>query len=643
MRNPYFRLVSIISMIVLLTGVTIPPIHNAYDWMVEGNAYDCDFGFWLDGGGDVNGDGYDDIIIGAPSYTNAFAGEGAAFIYYGSATGLSDEPAWVTYGENDSAGYGRCVSISGDVNGDGYDDILIGSHQYTGTKINEGKVYYYKGGPDGPAMVPSWTKVSARKQAKLGEAVTILGDINLDGFDDIAVGAHGWDDDETLGPGVGNKAGKAWIYLGTADGPALTENFVEIGATTDANIGVSLDRAGDINGDGYMDVSIGGYIFLIGDGMVCVFRGDDGGVDEDLEFMAVGGAMDTSFYAINQTTGGDLNGDGYDDLVIGAPRYDANGIYQSGKLHVHYGGADGLQDEVGWIGTGSQYDERWAFNVNEAGDLNHDGYGDLLVGAKYYDDGAFMHAGKAELYLGGPAGPQRKPAWTFIGTAAYSAVGTNLCRAGDVNGDGHDDIIVSGDEYTGDTYGEGVVYAFYGQEQKCDPPQHPTILQLTPNSALIKWNWLYGAEKYKLYMKRSDGYGTQYSFVTKDSTALMIGLTPGTHYVAYVMGRCEAGWTAKSTILEFTTPMPREGEMEGMKIYPTLVDQQISIYTGTETGDFDITVFDAAGVLVFEKKINVTDPGATVAINEVGSLPSGTYFISVQSKESKFTTRFIRQ
>lgn len=643
MRNPYFRLFSFIALIVILTGVTVPPVHPTYDWKVQGGQYNIDFGFWLGGEGDVNGDGYDDIIIGSPSFAHDYVGEGAAFIYYGSPAGLSHEPDWVTYGENDSAGYGRCVSIAGDVNGDGYDDVLVGSHQYSGTKVNEGKVYFYKGGPDGPETTPSWTKTSGRKQAKLGEALAMIGDINLDGYDDISVGAHGWDDDETLGGALGNKAGKAWIYLGTPDGPALTENFTEIGFTTDANIGVSLDKAGDINGDGYMDLAIGGYIFLIGDGMVCVFRGDETGVDEDLDFMGVGGAMDTSFYAINLSTAGDVNGDGYDDFVVGAPRYDANGLYQSGKLHLHYGSANGLQDEIGWIGTGSQYDERWAFNVNEGGDINHDGYGDLLVGSKYFDAGPITNAGKAELYLGGPQGLQRKPTWTFSGSDTSACVGTNLCVAGDVNGDGHEDIIVSGPEFSDEFEREGIVYAFYGQEMKCDPPQHPTLLQLTPNSALIKWNWLYGSEKYKLYMKRADGYGTQFSYVTQDSTALMIGLTPGTHYICYVMGKCEAGWTTKSTILEFTTPMPREGDVEAMKIYPTLVDQQITLYTGSQTGDFSITVFDAAGVLMFEKMLNITDPNATVAINEVGALPSGSYFISVQNKDSKFTTRFIRQ
>lgn len=642
MRNPFRRIAAILVILILFMGLTTPPVHTAYDWMVEGNSYDSDFGFWTDGGGDVNGDGYDDIIVGSPGYTHDFVGEGGAFIYFGSASGLSAAPDWETFGEHDSSGYGRCVSIAGDVNGDGYDDVLVGSHQFHNTKMNEGKVYYFKGGPDGPETTPSWTMMSGRKGAKLGEAVTILGDINLDGYDDICVGAHGWDDDEELGPGIGNKAGKAWVFLGSPAGPGEL-NMTEVGEETDANIGVSMDKAGDINNDGFMDVAIGGYIFLIGDGMICVFNGSDEGVNEDMEFTETGGASDTSFYAINLSTAGDLNGDGYDDVVIGAPRFDANGIYQSGKLHVHFGSPDGLEHEVGWTASGTQYDERWAFNVNEAGDLNHDGYGDLLVGSKYFDNGPLYDAGKAELYLGGPNGPQRNPIWTFAGLDTTSVVGTNLCRAGDVNGDGYDDILVSGDEYSGDVFREGVVYAFYGQPQACDPPQHPTILQLTPNSVRVAWRWLYGAQKYKFYMKRVDAIGTQYFFATQDSTVLVGGLVPGAHYVCYAIAKCDAGWTSRSLYLEFTTPVPREGEVADMKIFPTIVHDEISVFTGSASGSMEINIIDAAGNMVLSRQLDISEQNAILSLTEVSSLPPGSYFISVQAGIAKKVTQFIKQ
>ncbi len=642
MKYSYTKTLISLTMFVIFTGLIIPPVHQDFNWFVEGNNANSDFGFWIDGGGDVNGDGYSDIIIGAPEYSHDFAGEGAVFIYYGSPDGLGDSPDWVQYGEHDSAGFGRCVALRGDINGDGFSDVLIGSHQYTLTRFNEGKVYFYKGGPDGPETTPSWTMRGMRKGAKLGEAVAIVGDINNDGFDDICVGAHGWDDTETLGD-LGNKAGKAWVFLGTPDGPAETANFIEIGSQTDNNIGVSLDKAGDINGDGYMDLSIGGYIFLIGDGMICVFRGEADGVDEDLEFMAVGGATDTSFFAINQSTAGDVNGDGFDDVVVGSPRFDANGVYQAGKLNLYYGSAEGLTDEIGWIANGSQYDERFAFNVNEGGDINHDGYGDLLVGSKYYDNGDLLNAGKAELYLGGPKGPQRVPTWTFKGLDSNAVVGTNLCNAGDLNGDGYDDIIVSGDEYTNDIIREGIVYAFYGQPQQCEAPQHPGVYFVTPNSATIGWQWLYGNQKYKLFVKRVDVPGYQYTLVTQDTVAIIGGLVPGAHYIGYVQGKCEGGWTERSVMLNFFTPSHKEGEIDGISVFPTLANNQISVSLGKSVGFTNITIFDAKGVKVFNEQYAINDAHSVVVINDIMNFANGNYFILIENNGLLITKQFIKQ
>lgn len=632
-----------ITTVLFFTALVVPPTSPEFDWAVEGNSANSDFGFWADGGGDINGDGYHDVIIGSPGYSHNFEGEGAVFVYYGGPDGLSTEPGWVTYGAHDSAGYGKCVSIKGDVNNDGYADVLIGSHQHKNTKIYEGKVLLFLGGPDGLDTIPYWTMVGNRKGAKLGEAVVFAGDLNNDGYDEVCVGAHGWDDDEVLGDN-GNKAGKFWVFAGNEDGINPVPIMVCVGIVEDANLGVSMDRGGDVNGDGIDDLHIGGYIFLIGDGMICTFFGANGASPDGIpDFMAIGGAWDTSFYAVNLSSAGDLNGDGYQDVVIGAPRYDANGIYQSGKLHVHYGGEGGIDSEIGWTATGTQYDERWAFNVNDAGDVNHDGYDDLLVGAKYYDYAGFDNAGKAELFLGGPKGPQRIPTWTFKGNGTAQTVGNNLCSVGDVNGDGYNDILVTSNEFTGDLTREGIAYVFYGQPQQCDPPTHPSIYFITPNSVTIGWDWLYGSQRYKLNMKRLDGPAPSYNIPTEDSVITIGGLVPGAHYKAYVTAKCDGGWTDKSLTLDFYTPSLKEGEVAEMDVFPTLASQSINVSIGTATGPVSIAIVDMQGRIFFNEQYAVDQANTVIVLNEIKSFPAGNYFITAQTANGKVSKQFVKQ
>lgn len=642
MKKFLFKSFLSVTTALLLTALVVPPVSNEFDWFVEGNDADSEFGFWIDGGGDVNGDGYDDVVVGAPSYEHAFIGEGAVFVYYGSADGLSIEPDWVQYGEHDSSGFGRCISMKGDVNNDGFSDLLIGSHEYSEVRTNEGKVYLYLGGPDGLSTEPAWTMRGNRKGAKLGEAVVFAGDLNDDGYDEVSVGAHGWDDDEVLGE-FGNKAGKFWIFNGNATGIDPTPFMACVGIVEDANLGVSMDRAGDVNGDGYNDLHIGGYIFLIGDGMLCTFHGDATGPDGIPDFMVAGGAMDTSFFAVNLSSAGDVNGDGFDDAVVGSPRFDAGGIYQSGRLSVYYGSEFGMQPEIAWEAKGTQYDERFAFNVNDAGDLNHDGYDDLLVGSKYYDNGDLVNAGKAEIYLGGPKGPQRIPTWTFKGLDSTNVIGTNLANAGDINGDGYDDIIVSGDEYSNEISREGIVYAFYGQPQQCDPPQHTSIYYITPNSVTIGWDWLYGAHKYKFYMKRIDGPGAEYKITTQDSVLILGGLVPGAHYVAYVTAKCDGGWTDRSTVLDFYTPAHKEGELAGVSVYPSLASDLINVSISNSIGPAAIQIYNMNGALAFNKTYQIDELQTIIVINEIANFNSGNYFVRVQSGFNTTTTQIVKQ
>lgn len=617
--------------------VTVDPLSTSPNWTAEGPGYNDEFGFSIQGGGDFNGDGYADIVVGAPTYNYTYASQGAVFIYYGSPSGLPATPSVTMYGEQENGCYGQCVACEGDVNHDGYSDLLVGSHQYSNPQKFEGKAYLYLGGPSGINTTPVWTMESDRKMAKLGEAVTFAGDLNGDGYDDICVGAHGWDNPEEIADG-GNKAGKFWVFLGNATGVNPDVAMSEVGEETDDNVGVSMDKAGDVNGDGYGDLNIGGYIFLIGDGFICTFYGASV-PDSEEDFMAIGGATDTSFFAVNLSTAGDLNGDGYDDVVIGMPRFDAGGVYDAGKLHIHYGSPTGVLDSIHEMYGDGQYDERWAFNVNDAGDVNKDGYDDLLVGAKYYN-GTYENEGKAELHYGGPNGPSPTPNWVFTGDRDSADIGTNLDGAGDINGDGWLDLIASGDGYSNTTYKQGVVYAFYGGPQVCDPPQNVTCSEITAHTVKVSWSWLYGAQNYKIFLQAIGGSAT--SFVTTDSVKTISTLVPGTHYKGYVKAKCSGGWTGKSISFSFSTP---SGKMAGpstddISLYPSPASSEINITTGSLEGNTTFRIFDMNGKIVYDNTLLLEGDGVPVTINDIASLQSGMYILSIENSGQTTVRRF---
>ena len=118
--------------------------------MYESDQVGAEFGLPAQSAGDVNGDGYDDVIVGARFYSNGQSNEGRAYVFYGSASGLSTTPDWIAEGNQASASYGRAVSTAGDVNNDGFDDIVVGASLYgTPSAGDEGRVFVYYGGPSG--------------------------------------------------------------------------------------------------------------------------------------------------------------------------------------------------------------------------------------------------------------------------------------------------------------------------------------------------------------------------------------------------------------------------------------------------------------------------------------------------------------
>ena len=164
------------------------------------------FGTRVAWAGDVNGDGYDDLLVSDPGYDND---RGRVYLYLGSAAGLNPTPAWVAQGEGSGDKFGMAVAGVGDVNGDGFDDILVGAYGYR-NNLSWGKVYLYLGSGDGPASTPVWTDEGTHREDRFGAAVAGAGDVDGDGYADILVGALGYPE--------GEEWGQVRLYYGSADG-----------------------------------------------------------------------------------------------------------------------------------------------------------------------------------------------------------------------------------------------------------------------------------------------------------------------------------------------------------------------------------------------------------------------------------------
>ena len=152
----------------------------------------------------MNGDGYSDVIVGTYGDDN---GEGRAYVYHGSATGLSTSYAWTAEGNQSNAFFGRSIASAGDVNGDGYSDVIVGAYLYDNGEDGEGRAYVYHRSATGLSTSYAWTAESNQSHASFGKSVASAGYVNGDGYSDVIVGAYGCDKCECCG-------GRAFVYHG---------------------------------------------------------------------------------------------------------------------------------------------------------------------------------------------------------------------------------------------------------------------------------------------------------------------------------------------------------------------------------------------------------------------------------------------
>jgi hypothetical protein len=429
---------------------------NPPGWFAESDQVQSDFGGSAAGAGDVNGDGYDDVIVGAPSYDNGQDGEGRAFAYYGSASGPSATPSWTAESDQAFASFGTSVAAAGDVNGDGYDDVIVGAPSYDKGQESEGRAFAYYGSASGPSATPSWTAEPNRLAAFFGGSAAGAGDVNGDGYDDVIVGATGYDNGEF-------DEGRAFAYYGSATGLSATPNWTAESDQAFAQLGGSVDGAGDVNGDGYGDVIVGAHVYNDGQmrqGKAFAYYGSADGLSATPNWTAEPNQERTNF-GISVAGAGDVNGDGYGDVIVGDDNYD-HGQVDEGRAFAYHGSGDGLRATPNWAGESNQPRASFGYSVAGAGDVNADGFGDVIVGAWEYDNGQ-IDEGRTFSFCGSTAGLSRRACARSESDQASAFFGGSVGGAGDVNADGFGDVIVGASEYDNGQDGEGRAYAYFGR------------------------------------------------------------------------------------------------------------------------------------------------------------------------------------
>ncbi len=392
------------------------------------------FGYSVASAGDVNGDGFDDIVVGAPFSDNLGTDRGYAYLYAGGVN-MDYNPDVVMIGQSANEKFGYSVASAGDVNNDGYDDVIVGA---IGAGSIIGKAYIHFGGG---AMnnTPDVILTAEAVGDFFGVSVSTAGDINDDGFSDVIVGAYGFN----------GYTGKAYVYHGgsSMDNAADLSLYNGNAGTT---FGISVACAGDVNADGFSDICVGESGYNSNSGRAYVYYGGPG--MNNIADVVISGSLG-EYLGISVSTAGDMNGDGYSDIVAGAFLKNSS----AGAAYVYYGGAS-MNNVADVTMNGVAAGDLFGGSVSSAGDVNGDGYGDVLIGARQNDAGG-SNAGRAYIFFGGTT-VNNVPDAVFTGSAAGDNFGYSVASAGDLNNDGYEDVIVGApyNDQTGSEAGKAFVF-----------------------------------------------------------------------------------------------------------------------------------------------------------------------------------------
>ena len=383
--------------------------------------------------GDIDGDGYDDIVIATQvNYNN----RGRVYLFYGGPD-IDTKPDLIFEGENEGDHFGNHI-VCGDIDNDGYDDILVGAYYFNN---RQGRAYLYWGS-DRNSMDSNPDKIFTGEEGSYFSAGRpAIYDIDNDGYNDIIIGAT---------VEVNANTGQAYLYYGNTK--ELMDTFADLifdGENSVDRFGYTIG-CGDVDNDGYGDIVIG----YTDNNKALLYYGNSKSkmdVKADATFEQV---EDDGYFGRRNIICIDQNRDGYDDIIIGASRYKG----EQGRVYLYHGNSQKNMDakpEIIFNGEvkGSAYGL-----VGNYGDIDGDDVNDLIISACHFG----KHTGRVYVYWGSElSGPDPKPGRILTGENPDDVFGWGRFACGDVNNDGYDDLIIGAHGYKGGSL-QGRVYLYYG-------------------------------------------------------------------------------------------------------------------------------------------------------------------------------------
>lgn len=561
------------------------------------------FGISVSSAGDVNGDGYNDVIIGADLY-NSF--QGKAFIYFGGPT-MNNYADLILYGETNLNQFGSSVSTAGDVNGDGYSDVIVGAFIASGYS---GKAYIYYGGAsmDGIADV---IMTGSPGSSYLGQSVSTAGDVNNDGFSDVIIGSPGYKSTPYVSP-----EGRADIYFGGVKMDNISDVHM-IGEGPNQGFGSSVSTAGDVNGDGFSDVIIGAQNWLNSydyKGRAYIYYG---GIAMDTIADAIITGENNGVHLGNSvSTAGDVNGDGFSDVIIGAESYGND----KGRTYIFFGGIN-MDTLVDLKMTGESTTNYFGGSVSSAEDINGDGFDDIIVGARGYSS----YKGRVYIYYGG-INMDTIPDIIKTGETNNYEFGCSVSVTGDVIGNQSTSVLIGEKNYYSYS-GRAILYI------NLVPILHlATPLNNSINNSInvnFKWKNLINSEYYILNIATDSLF---INTIVKDTIAIdtfkiINSLQRETKYFWKVTSKFTSGEIYNSAVWKFKTENPitlnLKVLMEGM-YYPVFnqMTRSDTVKVYLRNSVFPYSIVDSSKGKI--DSISLTN------IFKFNNTPNGTYYLVVK-------------